>query len=164
MHACWSTQQYTITWTHIYGTWISYAPDCNRLSYSVGYCSRCPVWWSLFTRHLLELSRWLSRILPSCSFGYTNQHQLPPHLPWSVPKVVALWSIWTHSSTLEHVLIVYWTRGGSTGSWTEFEDWRCCMIAFLSCLTFTLPIFRPILRPCLSLPTLVPQGVQCIVC
>jgi len=28
------------------------------------------------------------------------------------------------------------------------------MIAFLSCLTFALPI----LRPCLSLPTLVPQG------
>ena len=51
-------------------------------------------------------------------------------------------------------------RGGSTGSWTgcnlKTGAWlaRCCMIAFLSCLTFTLPI----LRPCLSLPTVVPQG------
>jgi len=32
------------------------------------------------------------------------------------------------------------------------------MIAFLSCLNFALPILRPILRRCLSLPTLVPQG------
>jgi len=32
------------------------------------------------------------------------------------------------------------------------------MIAFLSYLNFALPILRPILRPCLSLPTLVPQG------
>ena len=52
------------------------------------------------------------------------------------------------------------SRGGSTGSWTgcnlKTGAWpaRCCMIAFLSCLTFALPI----LRPCLSLPTLVPQG------
>jgi len=32
------------------------------------------------------------------------------------------------------------------------------MIAFLSCLNFALPILRPILRLCLPLPTLVPQG------
>ena len=43
--------------------------------------------------------------------------------------------------------------------------WRhgwCCMIAFLSCLIFTLPIVRPILRPCLSLPMLVPQGYSAL--
>ena len=32
------------------------------------------------------------------------------------------------------------------------------MIAFLSCLNFVVPILRPILRLCLSLPTLVCQG------
>jgi len=36
------------------------------------------------------------------------------------------------------------------------------MIAFLSCLNFALPILRPILRPCLSLPTLVPQGYSAL--
>ena len=38
----------------------------------------------------------------------------------------------------------------------------CCMIAFLSCLNFALPILRPILRPCLSLPMLVPQGYSAL--
>jgi len=32
------------------------------------------------------------------------------------------------------------------------------MIAFLLCLNFALHILMPILTPCLSLPTLVPQG------
>jgi len=36
------------------------------------------------------------------------------------------------------------------------------MIAFLSCLNFALHILRPILRPCLSLPTLVPQGYSAL--
>ena len=36
------------------------------------------------------------------------------------------------------------------------------MIAFLSCLNFALPILSPILRPCLSLPTLVPQGYSAL--
>ena len=49
-------------------------------------------------------------------------------------------------------------RGGSTGSWTgcNLKTGRCCMIAFLSCLNFALPILRPVLRLCLPLPTLVP--------
>ena len=38
----------------------------------------------------------------------------------------------------------------------------CCMIAFLSCLNFALRILRPILRLCLSLPTLVPQGYSAL--
>jgi len=32
------------------------------------------------------------------------------------------------------------------------------VIAFLSCLNFALPILRPVLRLCLPLLTLVPQG------
>jgi len=36
------------------------------------------------------------------------------------------------------------------------------MIAFLSCLNFAVPILRPILRLCLSLPTLVPQGYSAL--
>ena len=36
------------------------------------------------------------------------------------------------------------------------------MIAFLSCLNFALRILRPILRRCLSLPTLVPQGYSAL--
>ena len=36
------------------------------------------------------------------------------------------------------------------------------MIAFLSCLDFALPILRLILRPCLSLPMLVPQGYSAL--
>ena len=36
------------------------------------------------------------------------------------------------------------------------------MIAFLSCLNFALPILRPILRPCLSLPTFVTQGYSAL--
>ena len=55
-------------------------------------------------------------------------------------------------------------RGGSTGSWTgcNLKTGRCCMIAFLSCSNFTLPILRPILRLCLSLPTHVPQGYSAL--
>ena len=63
------------------------------------------------------------------------------------------------------------TGGGSTGSrtgcnlktgaWCHMHGW-CCMIAFLSCLNFALPILRPILRLCLSLPTLVPQGYSAL--
>ena len=55
-------------------------------------------------------------------------------------------------------------RGGSTGSWTgcNLKTSRCCMIAFLSCSNFTLPILRPILRLYLSLPTLVPQGYSAL--
>jgi len=58
-------------------------------------------------------------------------------------------------------------RGGSTGSRTgcnlriwRMAPWhgRCCMIAFLSCLNFALPI----LRLCLSLPTLVRQGYSAL--
>ena len=36
------------------------------------------------------------------------------------------------------------------------------MIAFLSCLNFALPILRPVLRLCLPLPTLVPQGYSAL--
>ena len=36
------------------------------------------------------------------------------------------------------------------------------MIAFLSCLNFPLPILRPVLRLCLPLPTLVPQGYSAL--
>jgi len=38
----------------------------------------------------------------------------------------------------------------------------CCMIAFLSCLNFALPIHMPILRICLALPTLVRQGYSAL--
>ena len=57
-----------------------------------------------------------------------------------------------------------WLRGGSTGSWTgcNLKTGRCCMIAFLPCLNFALPILRPILRLCLSLPMLVPQGYSAL--
>ena len=55
-------------------------------------------------------------------------------------------------------------RGGLTGSWTgcNLKTGRCCMIAFLSCLNFALPVLRPVLRLCLSLPTLVPQGYSAL--
>jgi len=36
------------------------------------------------------------------------------------------------------------------------------MIAFLSCLNFALPILMPILRLCLSLPTLVHLGYNAL--
>ena len=41
-----------------------------------------------------------------------------------------------------------WLRGGSTGSWNgcNLKTGQCCMIAFLSCLNFALPILRPVLR------------------
>ena len=38
----------------------------------------------------------------------------------------------------------------------------CCTIAFLSCLNFALPILMPILRLCLSLPSLVRQGYSAL--
>ena len=55
-------------------------------------------------------------------------------------------------------------RGGLTGSRTgcNLKTGWCCMIAFLSCLNFALHILMPILRPCLSLPTLVPQGYSAL--
>ena len=65
---------------------------------------------------------------------------------------------WTSILTLKYVVDY---RGGSTGMTGPDVIWRlarCCMIVFLLCLNFALPI----LRPCLSLPMLVPQGYSAL--